>query len=196
MSQYSSLKEIFTALNNKATYNDWTKTRVIKITLGNSVIRVFEKETKKDLIKCLADIFVDEVVSLSDQASYDQWHQKQITKVYNTLKKRPVNIERLTEDGLKWGHSTKVFNIFIGHLIFYSPYFNPADVKRVKHFLHVPLDKKVFDALRDCKVSHVPSSIKSITKSRYYELQSLIREAAGAGIPLHFDEYAWAFDKE
>ena len=93
--------------------------------------------------------------------------------------------------------STKLFNLFIGHLIFYSPYFPENTVKKVKHFLHVPLDKKVFDVLKACSVKNVPALIKDVTEASYYNLQNTIRSSALRYRipPLHFDEYGWAFDK-
>src|SRR5687768_2158150 len=101
MSDFTSLKEIFIALDDEPTYRAWTKTRIIKITLGYSVIRVFEKETKKDLIKILSRIPVEEVICLSTQEEFDGWHLQQVTKIYNSLKKRPANIKRLSKSGLK-----------------------------------------------------------------------------------------------
>jgi len=197
MSHLTSLDKIFWSLNDKDTYNLWTKTRIIKIILGNSVIRVFVKKTKIHLIACLLKIPVKEVTSIQSQEAYDKWHFKQVEKVYDCLCNVKGNIGRLGHTGLKYGHASKIFNIFIGHLIFYSPYFTATSVKKVKYFLHIPLDKKVFEALKACSIDAVPTSIKNVTESSYYTLQTTIRNAAFPYRipPLFFDEYGWAFDK-
>ena len=178
MSHITTLDEIFNALNNKDTYQLWSKTRVAKITLGNSVIRVFVKRTKIELISCLLKIPVHEITSIQNQSDYDKWHLKQVKKIYDCLCSIKGNISRLGHTGLLFGHATKLFNLFIGHLIFYSPYFPNSSVKKVKHFLHVPLDKKVFDVLKSCSVEDVPPSIKKVTESSYYRLQEAIRISA------------------
>jgi len=197
MSHLTSLDKIFHSLNDKDTYNLWSKTRVAKITLGNSVIRVFVPLTKVALIDCFLNLPVSEVISIENQIVYDKWHLKQVKEVYKCLCNQKGNIKRLGHTGLMYGHATKLFNLFIGHLIFYSPYFPENAVKKVKHFLHVPLDKKVFEVLKACSVKNIPALIKDVTEESYYNLQNIIRSSALRYRipPLYFDEYGWAFDK-
>lgn len=197
MSHLTTLDEIFSSLKDKDTYQLWSKTRVAKITLGNSVIRVFVKQTKVALIDCLLNLPVHEITSIQNQIAFDKWHLKQVKKVYVCMCNVKGNVGRLGHTGLLYGHATKIFNLFIGHLIFYSPYFPANAVKQAKHFLHVPLDKKVFDALKNCSVEDVPSSIKNVTETSYYRLQESIRSVAihYRIPPLYFDEYGWSFDK-
>ena len=198
MAHLTALDDIFHSLKDQNTYRKWTKTRIIKIILGNSVIRVFVKGTKVELIECFSNIPANQITAIQDQAEYDIWHFKQVQAVYKCLCSVRGNIGRLGHTGLLYGHATKLFNLFIGHLIFYSPYFNNNAVKKVKKFLHVPLDKKVFDALKVCSIENVPPSIKELTEESYYNLQEVIRNAASAYNipPLYFDEYGWAFDKD
>lgn len=95
---------------------------------------------------------------------------------------------------MKWGHASKVFNLFMGHLYFYSPYFE-KDRRKIKahRFLHVPLDSKVFAVLKQYDIE-VPGSIKTMTAAMYREIQETLRSAACKKRvdPLRFDEYAWA----
>jgi hypothetical protein len=198
MAHLASMDEIFRRLREPDTYKEWTKTRIIKITLGNSVIRVFVKTTKVALIECLLNVPIEEVTTIGSQQEYDEWHLEQVQVIYECLCSKRGNIGRLGHTGLLYGHATKIFNIFIGHLIFYSPYFRSSEVKQVKNFLHVPLDKKVFDALKACSIQNVPPSIKKVTETSYYNLQKVVRNAALPYRipPLYFDEYGWAFDKD
>ena len=114
-------------------------------------------------------------------------------KIYNCLRSFEANVIKLTESGLRYGHATKILNIYIGLLVFYSTYFDPKQVNTVKHFFHVPLDSKVFKDLRRCSVKNVPKTIKDIDETSYYRLQKLIREAALKQNlpPFYLDEYSW-----
>jgi hypothetical protein len=198
MAYSNSLNKIFKSLKKKSIYKGWVKIRIAKIILGSSVIRVFVKGSKTTLLTCLSTMDLKPLQKIQTQKEFDNWHLRQVDIIYRLLKNKK-NVKRLSTDGLKWGHSSKVINLFIGHLVFYSSYFNASKrLEKLKFFLHVPLDKKVFDALRLCNIPHVPSSIKLLTKKIYYELQHVIYEEAHKNkLPaLYFDEYAWAFDKE
>lgn len=199
MPRYSSFKEVFHDLKNISIYRKLTKQRVGKIILGSSVIRVFVKGTRDALLSCLDKIPAENVIYLQTQKEYDQWHYRQVKKVYTCLRQQRGNVSRIGNNaGLEYGHSTKIVNLFMGHLVFYSPYFKKKDIKTISSFLHVPLDKKVFDALRACNMQAVPRSIKKVDKKTYYKIQGEIRESAKNYNlpPLYFDEYAWTFEKE
>ncbi|MGV3529132.1 MAG: hypothetical protein ACO1OO_09570 [Flavisolibacter sp.] len=198
MESITSLDKVFKHLRSAKNYRAWSKVRVIKIILGSSVIRVFENGSKPELIQCLDELPVDEATLINDQSSYDEWHFEQVQRVFECLSQRQENTKRLGTAGLLYGHAAKIFNLFIGHLVFYSPYFKPAQVKKLKMFLHVPLDKKVFDALKSFEVADLPATIKTVNKSSYYLLQNTIRQAALRHNlpPIYFDEYGWSYDKE
>src|ERR1035437_3203114 len=194
----TSLEEIFKSLCDKRQYKHLIKTLVAKITLGSSIIRAFGSGTKPYLLKAISDIEVDDILKIETQEEYNSWHVKVVNKIYSSLIKIDKNIDKYSSDGLKWGHSTKIWNIYIGLLIFYSHYFNPSkELDKIKFYLHVPLDKKVFDTLRACKLKEVPLSIKSVEKEKYLEIQRLLREASSIHNlpPFYFDEYAWSFDE-
>ena len=198
MAPKTSLNEVYSYLNESINYKNAVKTRVSKIILGSSVIRVFKEGSKVNLFTCLEKIDVNHLLTIQSQKEYDSWHLSNINKIYNCLKQEQSNIDRLSEEGLKWGHATKIFNLFIGHLVTMSPYFDKTkDYERIKFYLHVPLDSKVFEVLRDCLIEDVPKNIKQVTQKAYKNIQSLLRNAAEIyTIPvLYFDEYAWAMDK-
>lgn len=197
MTPKKSLNEVYLFLKDSNNYKKAVKTRAIKIVLGSSVIRVFKKGSKKQLTVCLLDINVDDLGKIKSQEMYDKWHLVQINKIFSCLKKENANLVKLTEEGLKWGHSTKILNLFIGHLAMMSPYYsNARECYKVQFFLHVPLDSKVFEALRICKIEDVPKNIKSISAKSYKIIQITLRKAAlEHKIPaLYFDEYAWSLN--
>lgn len=188
-----SLNDVFLYLKREDNYKIAVKRRVCKIILGSSVIRVFEENTKTDLINCLTEIDVSGLYTITSQKVYDAWHSAQTNFVYNALSKK--NKDRFEDlAGLKWGHATKIFNLYIGHLIFYSPYFAETKyIKRLYNYVHVPLDSKVFEVLRAAGMK-APERIKNMTKDQYYEIQDQFRKSAKQHSvpPLFIDEYAWA----
>lgn len=157
-----SLETIYEGLKNPALYKKAVKKRIVKIILGTSVIRAFKEGTKTGLLDCLIKIDVESLTLIQTVAEFDKWHYRKITAVYNCLLKNNKGKFKDHLEGLKWGHATKVSNLFIGHLYFYSPYFENFKRKpKVNQFLHVPLDSKVFEALRQSGID-VPKSIKAI----------------------------------
>lgn len=189
-----SLEGIYEELKNPIVYKKAVKKRIAKIVLGASVIRAFEENTKPDLFTCLIGLEIDSLSHIQTEEEFDKWHAQKITAVYNCLLK--TNQDKFADslEGLKWGHATKVFNLYIGHLYHYSPYFEDEKRKmKANRFLHIPLDSKVFAALHQFNIP-VPKSIKSITAAQYKKIQNELRSAAynKKVDPLRFDDYAWA----
>lgn len=190
----NSLDSVFYELSDLDFHRKTIKKRIAKIILGASVIRVFEKHTKEKLLQCLLELEIDSVLSVQTETEYDKWHYEKVISIYDCLYKS--NNEKYSNDleGLMWGHSTKIFNLFIGHLFYYSFYFNnERNSLKAQFFFHVPLDSKVFSVLKSFQIK-VPKSIKSIQASDYKEIQKVFRDAAqrNSVAPLLFDDYAWA----
>jgi len=189
-----ALELVYGKLKSDTLYKKAVKKRIAKIILGASVIRAFTKDTKSGLLNCLMKLDVDSLTQINSAKEYDAWHTAKITSVYNCLLKTNAGKFKNNIEGLKWGHASKVFNLFIGHLYFYSPYFESGKRKsKVHRFLHVPLDSKVFTVLKQSGIE-VPKSIKTMTAAQYRSIQVALRSAAHkTGVdPLRFDDYAWA----
>ncbi len=192
-----SIEEIFTILRGEDTYKSFVVNRIIKIILGSSVIRAFSKGTKPLLMKGLKAIPINEIDQLTTQTEFDSWHKSQVGKIQTILVRGDKETARFG-NGELYGHAAKVVNLYIGHLLLFSQYFKKVTINRVKHFLHVPLDRKVFIALKGEKSIIVPKSIKELIPGTYDSIQNAIRKhALNAGLPaIYFDEYAWAYDKD
>lgn len=149
-----SLETIYEELKKPQVYKRAVKKRIAKIVLGASVIRAFKEKTKTGLFNCLIDLDVDTLVNVNTHREYDKWHSQKITSVFQCLLKNNKSKFKKDLEGLKWGHATKVFNLFIGHLYHYSPYFEQVKRKMKAHsYLHIPLDSKVFAALKNIQCS-------------------------------------------
>ncbi len=188
-----SLELCYAELKAPVFYKKAIKKRIAKIILGASVIRAFKRGTKPKLLKCLINLDVNSLSKIESEGDYDKWHTKKITSVYNCLYRNTKNSFKGHYHGLKWGHATKVFNLFIGHLFYYSPYYDKKKNIKANQYFHVPLDSKVFFLLKKLNII-VPKSIKSLNVTSYRKIQSTLRFAAwNQGVePIRFDDYAWA----
>ena len=189
-----SLEAIYGELKNPLLYKKAVRKRIAKIILGSSVIRAFAAKTKTGLLDCLVHLEINSLSAIHTESEYDKWHYRKITSIYNCLVKTNKSKFKKHTEGLKWGHASKVFNLFIGHLYFYSPYYEKGKQKIKAHrFLHVPLDSKVFTVLKRYNIK-TPLSIKTMTVGQYRDIQKVLRSAAWKKRvdPLLFDDYAWA----
>ena len=69
----TTLDKIFTELSDVTSYKDFVKIRIGKITLGNSVIRVFIEGTKEQLAMSLSTVRLDKLEYIQSQPEYDRW---------------------------------------------------------------------------------------------------------------------------
>lgn len=190
----TSVDNVYQYLSIEKNYKHAIKMRVCKIILGSSVIRAFKPKTKADLLISLIKIDFKGLYSINSEKKYDAWHKKRVDAIYKSLLRN--NEVKFKDDleGLKWGHATKILNLYIGHLLYYSPYFGNAKyINRIYTYLHTPLDSKVFKVLKKSMVA-TPKSIKSIRRVEYLTIQQILREKAKpfSIASIVFDEYAWA----
>jgi hypothetical protein len=193
-----TISEIFNILKNENSYKPYIKKRIIKIILGSSVIRALPPKSKPSLMTCLDSIALKQLHEVNSQETFDIWHKKQVSKVEACLVKCNAKSQRFEKDEQLFGHAIKVLNLFMGHLVLNSEYFSQEVKARTKYLLHVPLDSKVFSALKNEPGLNVPKYIKSLTPGTYQAIQKKIREfATKANLPsIYLDDYAWAGDQE
>lgn len=185
-----NLQDIFSGFHDNEYYKKCIKRRIIKIILGSSVIRVFKKGTKKDVVRTLEGINLDELKFILTSRNYDEWQRKQVNKLYTTLIKMNANLK-----GLKWGHACKIFNLYISHIIFYSQYFDDLKlINKIKYFIHAPIDSKVLKVLNNTKnFKSLPKSLSLMTEAYYVEIQAEVRMISNKYNcpPFYLDEYVW-----
>lgn len=185
------LNDIYINLADNNYLKSCIKRRIIKIVLGPSVIRAFNKNTKFELQKTLVNINVKELKYLLTESQYDKWQLLQVNKVHQALLKLNQN-----KQGLKWGHSCKIFNLYISHLVLYSRYFTDfTNLDKIIFYLHIPLDSKVLKVLNRSSnfQNKLPNSLSSMTRAYYYHIQLEVNKIARANKCPRFylDEYAW-----
>lgn len=79
----------------------------------------------------------------------------------------------------RWAYFAKLINIVVYEIVANRELFSQADWRRVRRFLHVPLDEKVLSHLEN--VSHAFPKIeklKGMTKDEYLQAQEAVRALA------------------
>lgn len=161
--------------------------------LGSSVIRVFNSGSKSGLINCLEKINVDDLLRLKDEVNYKAWFQNNLSKLSQEIKKtNPQN--KNIYPGYKWGHATKILNLYIREVVEYKRYFRDADAAKIRKWLYVPIDSQVMKMIRKLDYTLKFSKINEIdTADKFYEVQDLLGRAASAvDVPRIWFDDVWA----
>jgi hypothetical protein len=160
--------------------------------LGSSVIRVFKGESKGRLLKYLVSIDLENLWRLKDEAAYKSWFENHLSKLAQEIKKSNTHNTKIYP-GYKWGHATKILNLYIREVVEYKRYFNESKASKIRKWLYVPIDSQVMNML--CKLGHtLPfKKIKDIdTAKKFYDVQDFLgRAASAANVPRIWFDDVW-----
>ncbi|WP_416761910.1 hypothetical protein ACNI65_06530 [Roseateles sp. So40a] len=161
-----------------------------RVILGSSVVRVFAKGSKADMLSLLSTISLASLRSVESEADFKQWFVEHTATLERCLAEKNANNERV-HPGLRWGHCTKVLALFARQIVNSPGLFDQAALSKIEPWLYVPVDSIVMNRLRQCGVRPSFSRIKEIsTAEEFFEVQNLLGEvASGAGVPrIWFDD--------
>lgn len=166
--------------------------RVARVSTVSSVIRVFEKGSKGDILRALDRIDLDGLTKVRTQSAFDRWFRKSLNTVSRAIALKNRRNKRILP-GLKWGHSTKVLCIFVREIVLHSRYLPSKVVDRIEPFLYVPVDSVVMGALKDVGVPPPFKRIREIEKpADFYWAQNVLgAEAAEVGVPRVWFDDVW-----
>ena len=169
------------------------KRRCARITLGSSVVRVFEKNTKVDLLVALNGIPVGQLLHLRTPTSFQKWFKDKLGVVAGVIQKRNHGNGRLGK-GLKWGHASKVLCLFLRELVECSHYFADDEARRIAELLYVPIDSVIIGRLREDEVPLTFDRIRGIgTEKAFFDVQKELGKAAHkTGVSRIWYDDAWA----
>jgi hypothetical protein len=176
----------------KKEYDDILKIAARSV-LGSSVIRVFNGESKEKLLDYLQKINVDDLLRLRDQTDYKSWFETHLSKLSQEIKKtNPTNTNIFP--GYKWGHATKILNLYIREVVEYKRYFRESEAAKIRKWLYVPIDSQVMKKIRALGYTLPFNKIKDIdTAKKFYGVQDLLGRAASAvNVPRIWFDDVWA----
>jgi hypothetical protein len=163
-----------------------------QVVLGASVMRVFAPGTKKDLLPLLPKLPLFDLQKIQDQESFEQWFDEQLDLVAQGIMIKNKGNSKVNP-GYKWGHATKILNLYLREIVLNSRYFKDSDTRRLSFFLYVPIDSKIMDRMRRLGFKLPFRRIKEIrTKDQFMHVQQLLGGAATkAKVPRIWFDYVW-----
>lgn len=158
--------------------------------LGPSVIRVFKKGTKKELVSHLQEIEIDQLKSIKNQTEFNKWFDDELESLAKVVRRHNHNNKRINP-GVKWGHSSKVLCLYCNAMVLFSRYFSDDEATRLSFWLFVPLDGIILRKLESLDYT-APAKIRLIqTRKDFYRVQNDLGSAASTHqVPrVWFDDY-------
>lgn len=147
--------------------------------LGPSVIRVFKKGTKKELVQHLQKVEIDQLKSITNQTEFSNWFDGELEALAKVVRRHNHNNERINP-GVKWGHSSKVLCLYCNAMVLFSRYFSDEEASRLSFWLFVPLDGIILRKLESLNYT-APAKIRLIqTRKDFYRVQEDLKIAASA----------------
>lgn len=175
------------------------KSTVVRMSLPGSIVRVFQKGTKVDLVRYLTSIPVDELLKLRGEHEFRDWYQTQLDKVADAIAVRnPPGGSSRIYPGMKWGHAAKVLAVYLHNLVAYSRYFSDAEAREIEPLLTCPVDGLVLARLRFVGERLPATSIRMIaTQQDHWAIQDRLQTvAAKVGVPRIWFDDNWGYRQE
>lgn len=159
---------------------------------GSSVVRVFERETKEDLLQTLLTVPIEAMLDMAGRNDFEEWFEDQLERVARAISRRNKTNPRVNP-GLKWGHAAKVLSLYLRDVVLHSRFFTDSEVARIAPWLFVPVDSRVMERLTGLGV-HLPfKQIRQIaSKDAFYRVQNLLANSCDPGIARVVFDDVWA----
>ncbi len=172
----AELRDVYRSIHDRERFA--IRSRTAREVLGASVIRVFARGTRAQLLKRLESVAVDTLPALADEKAFREWFVMELSVLARIIKR--CNPDRPSiYPGYKWGHATKVLTLYCRDMILRTRYFAERDEQRLVAWLYVPLDGIVIRKLRECGVKLPFRQIREIdTEWKFFNTQALLGTAA------------------
>jgi hypothetical protein len=154
-----------------------------------AMARLFKKGGTEGLQQELFERIVPNGLAvLSTRVAYDKWLIKTIQ--LHCWQKHSRN--GMLAD--RWAYFAKIINVVVYEIVSNHELFRTEDWRRIRWFLHLPLDSTVFAHLMEIDPTlKMTRQLKGMTKAQYWELQNAARNLANKyRLPPIWFEAAWA----
>ena len=134
---------------------------------SSSVVRVFERGTKDELLRALLRVPIKEMPRLGGRHEFEEWFEKQLDRIARAISSRNKANPRVNP-GMKWGHAAKVLAIYLREVVLRSRFFNDAEADRIALWLFVPVDSKIIERLSELGVRLPFKQIRQIATKKNF----------------------------
>jgi len=151
-----------------------------RINLAGSIIRVFDKGTKPDIINALLKLDIDRLKTIKSQSEFKLYFEKQLEKLSAVIKMTNKDNNRIMP-GYKWGHSTKILCLYLRDLVIHSHLFDQETSNKLSCYLYTPIDGIIMKKLKKVGFKLPFKAIKDIdTADKFYNVQDALSKASDA----------------
>jgi hypothetical protein len=166
-----------------------TRRRIKFVVEKGAMARLFKKGTNEGLQRAVCErLRFDRVKSFATRDDFDAWHSSVVADgCWAAFTDRGI-------EEVRWGHFAKLINIILYELVANNELVGDGEAKRLRQWLHVPIDQKVLGWLRSLqKGVRLPRKLVGMKGSDYRAIQQAMRdEADKRGIPAIWFEDAYA----
>jgi hypothetical protein len=143
-------------------------------------------------LAALGRVQIDLLARLTSEGQFTAWYEKELRRIAAAIRRKNKRNHRI-HPGYKWGHATKVLNLFVREIVLQSRYFTDRQTVRLSRWLYTPVDSVVIRRLREMGLRPQFRNIKSIDTSRkFYAVQQWLRKAAKpVGVPAVWFDDNW-----
>ena len=155
-----------------------------------AIARLFERGTHPRLQRLLVQRVTPRQLSrLRSRDAYDRWLDALVcSKCWSSCSRNGLKADR-------WAYIAKAVNILIYEIASNRKLLDDKSWRRLRPWLHVPLDSRVFDGFREGCDTHFepPKRLKGMSRRQYLEIQRRMRSWAAqqAVAPIVIEDY-WA----
>jgi hypothetical protein len=154
-----------------------------------AMARLFKRRTNKALqADLLRTILPPRLAKIKNCSDYDRWLVRTIQlKCWRRYSRNGIAADR-------WAYFAKLINIVVYEIASNHELFRSSDWKRVRGFLHLPIDSSVLDHLHQIdRTFPKKRRLRGMTKSQYLKIQHAARTVAMKHkLPPIWFEAAWA----
>lgn len=150
--------------------------------------RLFRKGTNGELQRELfRHLQPSTLARPATRGAYDAW----LTRTVELDVWKPYSRNGLSKD--RWAYFAKLINIVVYEIVTNRELFSQADWRRLRPFLHVPLDEKVLIHLGEIDRTFPRiAKLKGMSKAEYLRAQGAVRSLAKLHrVPAIWFEAAW-----
>jgi hypothetical protein len=161
-----------------------------RVVLGSSVVRVFAKKTKRDLMLALGKVPVLDLPRLKGPPEFSVWFDEQVHRLAEALELKN-NDRASVNPGLTWGHASKVAALYVRDVVLRSRLFTDKETTLIEPWLYVPIDSIIIERARKLGVRFGFTKIREIdTREKFYALQDALSAAAhhAGALRIWFDD--------
>lgn len=193
------LKKEYKKIKNK--HDDTVVQKTALIVLGSSIIRVFKRGTKKDIVKVLQRISIDDMKrACKSKNRFKKWFIQKSQRVDRVLRPRKRMPKK---ESRRWAHATKITSLYLRDLLCQcSKKFTKTSYDHIEKMLYMPLDGIVLAALKKlCKEYkcgiEIPNSMSGLNKKQqFFDIQDCLRcHADKVGVPAIWFDDIWVTNR-